>query len=59
MRNVLDKCCRENQNTHFAFSNFKKKILLIWDNVKILFLWDNVKKILFLWDNVKNIVFMG
>ena len=22
MRNVLDKYCRENQNTHFMFSNF-------------------------------------
>ena len=22
MRNVLDKSCRENQNTHFIFSNF-------------------------------------
>ena len=22
MRNVLDKHCRENQNTHFIFSNF-------------------------------------
>ena len=22
MRNVLDKSCRENQNTHFMFSNF-------------------------------------
>jgi hypothetical protein len=22
MRNVSDKCCRENQNTHFVFSNF-------------------------------------
>jgi hypothetical protein len=22
MRNVSDKCCRENQNTHFMFNNF-------------------------------------
>jgi hypothetical protein len=22
MRNVLDKSCRENQNTHFMFNNF-------------------------------------
>jgi uncharacterized BrkB/YihY/UPF0761 family membrane protein len=22
MRNVLDKSCRENQNTHFVFNNF-------------------------------------
>ena len=22
MRNILDKSCRENQNTHFMFSNF-------------------------------------
>jgi len=22
MRNISEKCCRENQNTHFLFSNF-------------------------------------
>ena len=22
MRSVTDKCCRENQNTHFMFKNF-------------------------------------
>jgi len=27
MRNVSDKSCRENQNTHFAFSNFFPKIV--------------------------------
>ena len=27
MRNVLDKSCRENQNTHFVFSNFFSKIV--------------------------------
>jgi len=26
MRNVSNKCCRENQNTHFVISNFSKKI---------------------------------
>ena len=26
MRNVLDKSCRENQNTHFMFNNFFPKI---------------------------------
>jgi len=24
MRNVSDKCCRENQNTHFMFNHFLK-----------------------------------
>ena len=27
MRNVSDKSCRENQNTHFVFSNFFSKIV--------------------------------
>jgi len=27
MRNVSDKSCRENQNTHFVFSNFFPKIV--------------------------------
>jgi hypothetical protein len=27
MRNVSDKGCRENQNTHFMFSNFFPKIV--------------------------------
>jgi hypothetical protein len=27
MRNVADKICRENQNTHFMFCNFFPKIL--------------------------------
>jgi len=27
MRNVSDKRCRENQNTHFMFDNFFPKIL--------------------------------
>ena len=27
MRNVLDKSCRENQNTHFMFSKFFPKIV--------------------------------
>jgi hypothetical protein len=34
MRNVSDKSCRENQNTHFMFSNFFSKSLLLWDNVR-------------------------
>ena len=29
MRNVSDKSCRENQNTHFVFSNFFPNIVLI------------------------------
>jgi hypothetical protein len=27
MRNVSDKSCRENQNTHFMFNNFFSKIV--------------------------------
>jgi len=27
MRNVVDKRCRENQNTHFVYSNFFSKIV--------------------------------
>jgi len=27
MRNVSDKSCKENQNTHFVFSNFFPKIV--------------------------------
>ena len=34
MRNVSDKSCRENQNTHFIFNNFFPKIALLWENVK-------------------------
>jgi len=28
MRNVSNKLCRENQNTHFMFNNFFLKIVL-------------------------------
>ena len=34
MRNVSDKTTTENQNTHFVFSNFIPKIILLWDNVE-------------------------
>jgi hypothetical protein len=34
MRNVLDKSCRENRNTHFMFSNFFRKSCRLWDNVE-------------------------
>ena len=34
MRNVTDKSCRENQNTHFVFNNFFPKILRLWDNLE-------------------------
>jgi hypothetical protein len=34
MRNVSDKSCSENQNTHFMFINFFKKLCHIWDNVE-------------------------
>jgi len=33
MRNVSDKVCRENQNTHFVFSKFLfRKSCRLWDN---------------------------
>jgi hypothetical protein len=31
MRNVSDKSCRENQNNHFVFSNFKKKYITVFE----------------------------
>ena len=35
MRNVLDKSCRVNQNTHFTFNNiFFLKARRLWDNVE-------------------------
>jgi hypothetical protein len=35
IRNVSYKICRENQNTHFMFSNFFfRKYCLLWDNVE-------------------------
>jgi hypothetical protein len=35
MRNVSDKSCRENQNTHFVFNNFFfRKSCRLWDNVQ-------------------------
>jgi len=36
IKNVSDKSCRENQNTHFAFSNFFFfcKSCHVWDNVE-------------------------
>jgi hypothetical protein len=34
MRNVSDKSCRENQNTHFTFNNFFFKSCRLWDNVE-------------------------
>jgi hypothetical protein len=34
MRNISDKSCRENQSTHFMFSNlFFRKSCRLWDNV--------------------------
>ena len=35
MRNFSDKSCRENQNTHFVFSNFFPASLAMSDNVEI------------------------
>jgi len=34
MRNVSDKICRENQNTHLTFCNLKKKSWRSWDNAE-------------------------
>jgi hypothetical protein len=34
MRNVSDKRCRANQNTHFMFNNFFRKSCRLWDNVE-------------------------
>ena len=34
VRNVSDKSCRENQNTHFVSNNFFLKSCRLWDNVK-------------------------
>jgi len=35
MRNVSDKSCRENENTHFSFNNFFFfKLCHLWDNVE-------------------------
>jgi len=35
MRNVLDRSCKENQNTHFIFSNFIRKSCRLRDNVEM------------------------
>jgi hypothetical protein len=39
MRNVSDKSCTENQNTHFVFGNFFTKIVSVnekmWENVVV------------------------
>jgi len=34
MRNISDKSCRENQNSHFMFNNFFWKSCRLWDNVE-------------------------
>jgi hypothetical protein len=34
IRNVLDKSCRENQNTHFCSVAFLQKSFRLWDNVE-------------------------
>jgi len=40
MRNVSNKVCRENQNTHFVFSNFFSKIVPFMRKCgKILYSW--------------------
>jgi hypothetical protein len=35
MRNISDKSCTENQNTHFVFNTFSfRKLFRLWDNVE-------------------------
>jgi hypothetical protein len=34
MRNVSDKRCTENQNTHFSLNFFSRKSCRLWDNVQ-------------------------
>jgi hypothetical protein len=34
MKNVSDKICRENENTHFVFNNFFFKSCRLWDSVE-------------------------
>jgi hypothetical protein len=34
MRNVSDKSCRGNQNTHFMFNNFLLQLCHLWDFVE-------------------------
>jgi len=34
MRNVSEKSCREDQNTHFMFNIFLLKLCCLWDNVE-------------------------
>jgi len=34
MRNVSDKSCRENENTHFVFCNLFRKSCCLWENVE-------------------------
>jgi hypothetical protein len=34
MRDISDKICRENQNTHFVFSNFFQKSCRLWNDVE-------------------------
>jgi hypothetical protein len=33
MRNVSDRSCRDNRNTHFLFGNFLRNSCRLWDNV--------------------------
>jgi len=37
MRNVAEKCCRENQNTHFMFNKFFYKNFAIYE-----IMWENM-----------------
>jgi len=36
IRNIADKMCRENQNTHFVFKNVFRKSSRLWDNVEYI-----------------------
>ena len=40
MRNVPDKSCRENQNTHFIFSNFVSENLAVYE-----IMWKNMVRV--------------
>jgi len=36
MKNVSDKSCRDNRNTHFMFNNLFLNSYHLWDNVETL-----------------------
>ena len=44
MRNISDRRCRENQNTHFLLNSFFFFLFFPLSFQKLCHLWDNVKK---------------